>query len=163
MACRGVLFAIDDETTRALLACASDDEVISVIERVEDAWDQERLTETDKSWDAMHRALSDGTLDTDGGEYPLNRAILGGRSLYGGDDYIVSFVPASEVPDVARALATIDEAAFRERYARLVPDDYAPEYGPLDLTYTWDNFRDVAKLYARAASEHLAVVFTVDQ
>ena len=76
---------------------------------------------------------------------------------------LVSFVPASEVPDVARALATIDEAAFRERYSRLVPEDYAPEYGPVDLTYTWDTFQYIAKLYARAASERLAVVFAIDQ
>jgi hypothetical protein len=136
---------------------------MEIVERVEEAWDGEHLAETDKAWDAMHRALSDGTLDVEAGERPLSLAILGGRHLHEGDDYLVALVSAAEVREVAAALAKIDEAAFRERYLRLVPKDYAPEYGEEDLEYTWSNFRDVASLYERAASEGMAVIFTVDQ
>ena len=163
MTCRGVLFAISAETAAALLAATSDDEVMRIVEAIEEAWDEERLAETDKAWDAMHRALSDGSLDPSAGEYPLNHTILGGRHLHEGDDYIVALVPASEVPDVARALGAVDEAAFRERYLRIVPKDYALEYGEVDLGYTWGYFTDVVSLYDRAAREGLAVVFTVSQ
>jgi hypothetical protein len=66
-------------------------------------------------------------------------------------------------PGVARALAIIDEAAFRERYLRLVPRDYAPEYGEHDMTYTWTHLVEVAAFYDRAARRERAVVFTVDR
>jgi hypothetical protein len=163
MAGRGVLFALTKEQVKALLAAETDDEVMEVVETVEEAWDEAHLAELDKAWDAMHRALSDGSLDNDGGEAPLNLALLGGKHLYDGDDYVVTLVDADKVPDVAKALAAIDEAAFRERYFRLVPKDYAPEYGEEDLAYTWSNFADVVSLYAQAAREGRAVVFTVDQ
>jgi hypothetical protein len=163
MACRGVLFAVMEEEAHQLLAADSDDDVMSIIEEIEEAWDEEHLAQTDKAWDAMHRALSDGSLDPEAGEAPLKLAILGGRHLHEGEDYLVSFVAADQVPEVARALAQIDEKAFAERYRRLVPKDYAPEYGDQDLDYTWSNFCDVAKLYAVAAREGRAVVFTVDQ
>jgi hypothetical protein len=163
MGCRGVLFAVSEETVRALLGASSDDEVMAIVEAVEEAWDREHLCETDKAWDAMHRALSDGSLDPTAGEYPLNRAILGGKHLHHGDDYIVALVRKNEVPEVAAALAKIDEAAFRDRYLRIVPKDYAPEYGEQDLAYTWANVQDVTAFYARASSDGLAVVFTVDQ
>jgi hypothetical protein len=163
VACRGVLFAITHETVEALLAAASDDEVREIVGSVEDAWDEERLAETDKAWDAMHRALSDGSLDAEASDAPSSRAILGGRHLYEEDDYIVSLVLANDVPEVARALEAIGDDGFRERYSRLVPRDYAPEYGQEDLDYTAAYFKEVVKLYTRAASEGLAVIFTVDQ
>ena len=163
MACRGVLFAIDDDVVQAILDAGDDEAVMAVVEEVEDAWNEDRLAETDKAWDAMHRALSDGTLDPTGGEAPLNLAILGGNHLHSGEDYIVALVSKEKVPEVARALAAIDEAHFRERYFRLVPADYAPEFGEEDFAYTWSNLREVATLYARAAQEGLSVIFTVDQ
>lgn len=163
MGCRGVLFAIDDVTLAALLAAASDREVREVIERVEQGWDEEFLAETDKTWDAMHRALSDGSLDPRAGEYPLCRAILGGEHLFRGIDYIVSLVPKAEVPEVAAALAAIDDDEMGRRYDRLVPRDYPAEYGDDDREATVAYFRAVAELYERAARAGRAVVFTVDQ
>lgn len=164
MACRGVLFAITEEKVKALLAAAGDDdEVLGVVEEIEEAWETPFVAETDKAWDAIHRALTDGSLENDGGEPPLNRAILGGTHLHEGTNYIVALVPAAEVPAVAGALAAIDDDALRDRYARIVPPDYAPEYGDEDREYTVENFRDVVALYARAAKAGRAVVFTVDQ
>jgi hypothetical protein len=163
MASLGVLFAITPATARKLLAASAEGEVMEIVEELEEEWDDDFVMETDKAWDAIHRALSDGTLDDDGGEYPLNRAILGGRHLDTGASYVVVLVPKKEVPDVAKALAAIDEKAFRDRYERIIPKDYAPEYGEEDLAYSWSNFVDVAKLYDRAARAGRAVIFTVDQ
>jgi hypothetical protein len=160
---RGVLFAITDEVAERLANAPSDRELMQLVEAIEEEWDRDHLAETDKAWDAMHRALSDGTLDVEGGDYPLNRVILGGKHLYEGDDYVVALVPSDEVPDVAAALARISEDDFRERYRRLVPKDYAPEWGDDDLAYTWENFEAVAALYAAAARGGRAIVFTVDQ
>jgi hypothetical protein len=163
MACRGVLFAVTDDTVESLLAASSDEQVMELVESVEETWDKEHLAETDKAWDAIHRALTDGTLAPAAGSYPLNRAILGGRHLHQGDDYIVALVSKNEVGDVADALSKIDERAFRERYRQLVPKDYAPEYGDEDLAYSWAYFQEVVTLYARAQGAGRAVIFTVDQ
>jgi hypothetical protein len=77
--------------------------------------------EIDKAWDAIHRALTDGTLEP--GAFPLGRAILGGRQLHRGDDYIVALVTKLEVPAVAGALATTPRPArlrlLRRRRSRL--------------------------------------------
>src|SRR5690242_17991799 len=100
MACRGVLFAIDDVTAAKLLAAPDDDDVRAIVETIEKAWDEDHLAETDKAWDAMHRALSDGSLDPSAGTYPLNRVILGGKHLYSEDDYIITFVTTAEVRDI---------------------------------------------------------------
>jgi hypothetical protein len=156
------LFAIDDATTARLLAAKTDAAVLEII------WALDRENKTlrepiDKSWDAMHRALSDGSLDSSGGTFPLNRAILGGKQLHRGDEYIISLVTKDEVPSVANALASIDDDEMRRRYREVVPEDYAAEYGDEDREYTVEYFRSVADLYARAASAGRAVLFTVDQ
>jgi hypothetical protein len=163
MGCLGVLFAISAPTAQALLDAASDDEVLEIVESLEEDWIEEHLCELDKAWEAMHRALSDGSLDFERGDFPLNRAVLGGRQLYAGDDYLIALVTAAEVPEVARALAVIDEAALRDRYDRVVPHDYAPEYGADDLAYTWSYLQQVRDFYAGAARDGRAVVFSVDQ
>ena len=41
-----------------------------------------------RTWDPIHRCLTDGTLDPEGGDFPLNQVILGGKKLHIGDDYI---------------------------------------------------------------------------
>ena len=84
-----------------MLAASSDIAVMAIIERVREEWNEHYLAETDKAWDAMHRALTDGSLDPNGGSFPLNRVILGGRHLHQGSGYIVALVPKDEVPDVA--------------------------------------------------------------
>ena len=100
---------------------------MDIVDALEEAGDADFTMETEKAWEAMHRALTDGSLDTTAGEYPLNRAILGGEQFHEGDGYIVALVTKEDVPAVARALATIDERAFRERYHRLAKG-YAPEH-----------------------------------
>lgn len=163
MGCRGVLFAISDVTVASLLAAKSDEDIMEILESIEEEWDDPFVAETDKAWDAMHRALSDGSLNPAGGSPPLNRAILGGKHLHHGDEYIVALVTKDEVLAVARALASIDDAEMRRRYEQLVPRDYDAGYGDDDREYTVENFRDVANLYQRAAKAGRAVIFTVDQ
>jgi hypothetical protein len=102
MGSRGVLFAIDDErANRPQEARGDDDSVMAVIEEIEETWDGSNLAETDKAWDAIHRALTDGALEWDNGSYPLNHAILGGLGLMEGDDYIAILKTPDQVRDVA--------------------------------------------------------------
>ncbi|MBI2919998.1 MAG: DUF1877 family protein [Planctomycetes bacterium] len=151
------------EQVAALLAADDDETLMSVVEEIEEAWDADNLAECDKSWDAMHRALTDGQLGYGNGPYPLNCCVLGPKQLHEGDDYIVSLVNAEQVQDVAAALKPLGEEWFRHRYRTIVPKDYAPEYGDQDMEYTWEYLQAVGELYRKAASAGRAMVFTVDQ
>src|SRR5262245_61234148 len=81
----------------------------------------DRAGESDKAWDAMHRALSDGELTWDGGEYPINDVVLGGKLLYTGDDFILVLNTPEQARDVAAVLPDITEAEFRRRYFAIDP------------------------------------------
>ena len=163
MSCLGVHFAIDAAAESRLLAAESDEDLEQIIEDIEDLWDREFLFETDKAWDAIHRCLTDGTLDCEGGEYPLSHVILGGEPLYEGEDYVIAYVPADEVTVVAAALAPIDRAWLRERYDSLEFSDYQGSRSNEDFDYTWGNFRGLAAFFQAAAQAGRAVIFTVDQ
>jgi hypothetical protein len=163
MACRGVHFALTDEQARRLLAAEDGAAVLNLVQEIEERWDADWLAESDKAWDAVHRCLSNGTLYYDEGEYPLNRAVLGGRHLYDGDDYVVAYVASNEVKDLAAALAPLGQAELRTRYDLIDADDYNGEHGDEDFKATWENFVAIRELYKKAAAAGRAVVFTVDQ
>jgi len=110
----------------------------------------------------MHRALSDGLLSDDGGQYPLNHVVLGGQSLYGRDDYIISLKTPAQVKDVALAAMEITADQFRALYDGIDSEDYGLELTDEDFQYTWEWFQSVRALYQAAASEGRHVLFTVD-
>jgi hypothetical protein len=164
MACRGVHFALTADDERQLLAAGGDDEAVLdlIVEDIEDRWDEEWLQETDKAWDAIHRCLTDGTLSFESTS-PLHQCILGGRQMYSGDDYIVSYLTAEEVGQVAQAIASIDEVTLRDRYDQIDEDDYAASLSQEDFDYTWGWFEPLKLFFAKAADAGRAVVFAVDQ
>lgn len=163
MGARGVHFAIAPATADLLLAARDDAALMEIVEGIEEEWDRAHLAESDKAWDAMHRCLTDGHLHDDGGEYPLNHVVCGGRQLHRGDDYTVSLVTAAQVRDVATALAGIAEPWLRERYVTLLePAGYDGEICDEDFAYTWEWFVRVRDFYQRAAQDGRAVIFTVD-
>lgn len=167
MSCLGVYFALSDRDVAALLSKASDHERLAFInEDIEPCYvlDQpEYVAECDKSWDAMHRALSDGYLSEDGGDYPANHVVIGGTRIYEGDDYIMSLKTPQQVKDIASALAAISEEAFRTRYNAIDAADYGVELDEGDFQYTWNWFEHVKKLFQVAAAANRSVLFTADQ
>ena len=163
MSSRGVHFAVTPAQARQLLAAKSDRKVMELVEEMEEAWEEPFVVETDKAWDAIHRCLTDGSLLYVSGEYPLNHCVCGGRQLFRGRDYTVSFVSAAQVKDVAAALARITRAWMRKRYDLIDPEDYDEvEMGDEDFGYTWENFLDLRRFYKKAAEAGRAVIFTVD-
>lgn len=156
----GVHFAITAEQEKALLAADGDDDAVGeILDDLDESWDDDQLkVDTDKAWDAMHRCLTDGTLDPDAGEYPLNHAVLGGRHL--SEEFYAVHVGVSEVRDVAVALRGIDQAWLRARFDTIDDPEYAGAGDDEDFEYTWSNFVDVQHFYDRAAAAGRAVVFT---
>ena len=163
MAGRGVHFAITPVELEALLAAQNDAELMKLIDAIEAAWNEEYLAQSDKAWNAIHRCLTDGSLLYDGGTYPLNHIICGGRALHKGDDYTISLVTPDQVQEVVAALAPSSEAWLRKRYFSLIkPEDYDGNHGEVDFEYTWEWFQGVRDLFQKAATEKRAIIFTVD-
>lgn len=164
MAGRGVHFALTEEQRLNLhsLVESGGDVVGYIAEDIEEAWDEPWLCQTDKAWDAIHRCLTDGTLSA-GESTPLQWCVLNGAQLYVGDDYIISFVSAEQVPKVVQAIAHLEKAEFRARYAAIDSIDYGMPLSDEDFDYTWAYFEDLRNFYSKAGREGRSVVFTVDQ
>ncbi len=165
MSCLGIHFAIDAGDAEKLRSLASDRQKLEfVLEHLEEnLYGTDRSAPSDKSWDAMHRALTNGYLTWDGGDYPLNHTVLGGEALYSGDDYIMSLKSPNQVSDVDESLNSIDTETFRKRYFAIPPEDYDVDLDEQDFEYTWSWFQGVRELYQRAAAENRYVLFTADQ
>lgn len=167
MACLGVHFALAPDDAARLLALPDDASRLDFVqEQIEERYLEDPGTyaaESDKAWDAMHRALADGLLGYEGGDYPLSHVVLGGRSLYEDDDYILSFKTPEQVRDVAAAAEAVTREALRTRYDVIDPEAYGFELSDEDFDYTWDWFENVRALYRIAASEGRAMLFTADQ
>lgn len=167
MSCLGVHFALTEKEVAHLRSL--DDEqarlehLQEVIEEDYLGGEKQFAAESDKSWDAMHRALSDGELTWDGGEYPLNHTVLAGESFYSDTDYIMSLKSPQQVRDIAAALPAMTEADFRRRYFAIDAQSYGCPLTEDDFGYTWDSFQEVREFYTRAAEEGRFVLFTADQ
>jgi hypothetical protein len=172
MACRGVFFALTREEEAKLLSASESDAVVEIVtEEIEERWDEEWLQEMDKSWDAIHRCLGDGSLRN---SQPLvsAKAVLGGRQLSSRRDWAVSYLTGDEVKAVAGAIAAIDEPEFRRRYFGLKKKkflwffdrtEYVGPIGEEDFEYSWSYFSEMRRLFAKAANANRAMVFAVDQ
>ncbi|MEO3929151.1 DUF1877 family protein [Micromonosporaceae bacterium B7E4] len=156
----GVHFAITTEQEHSLLTADGDNDTVGeLLEEIEESWSEDRFkVDTDKAWDAIHRCLTDGTLDPDAGDYPLSHVVLGGRHLH--DEYHVVYVSAPEVRNVADALKRVHRTWFRGRFDAIDDPEYDGRHDDTDFDYTWDNFVDVRAFYDRAAAAGRAVVFT---
>jgi len=166
MGCLGVHFSLSVDEVNQILAIDDEAERVDffrdVIEEEHFAHDPERLAESDKAWDAIHRTLADGTLDPEGGDYPLNHVILGGESL-GSANFIMALKTPDQVRDVAAALPGVDESEFRRRYFAIDPGSYGMSVSEEDFGYTWDWFEGVREFWRHAADEGRYVLFTADQ
>jgi hypothetical protein len=170
MACRGVFFALTNEKEAKLLAAPDSDAVVEIItEEIEERWDREWLVEMDKSWDAVHRCLGDGSLRTSQRSLTA-KAVIGGRQVSSSADWIISYLTADEVKQVAVALGAIDQPEFRRRYFGLKKKflwfdrtEYDGPIGEEDFQYSWSNFEEMRVFFSKVAAAQRAIVFSVDQ
>ena len=111
MSCLGVHFALTEKEAGYLPSLTDEQARLQHLQEVIEATYFEQhpdlKAESDKSWDAMHRALADGQMSWDGGDYPLNHTVLAGELLYTASDYIISLKTPQQVRDIAAALPAI--------------------------------------------------------
>lgn len=162
MASLGMHFMLTPEQEGQLLGASDDAARTAFIENIEENHDKADVLSTDKAWDALHRCLTDGTLNIDGGDDPLAHAILGGRHLVEADDYFISYLTADQVAATAKALAPLDKDWLLSRYRKLTATDYDGPYDSDNLSYTSDNLNDLKDFFQRAAAAGKPVIFTVD-
>ena len=167
MGCLGVHFALSEQEVAYLRSLTDErarvDHLQEVIEPIYFEQHPDLKAESDKSWDAMHRALADGQLTWDGGVYPRNYTVLAGELLYTDSDYIMSLKSPQQVRDIAAALLGISQANFRQRYFAIDAKSYGFPLSEEDFAYTWDWFQGVRDLYTLAAKEERFVLFAADQ
>lgn len=179
MASRGVHFAISAAERLRLESLTSDsDRKYFVSNVIEKRWDEEFLFETDKAWDPIHRCLgeippvapgilqgdpnADPLLQSDRyGSDPLRLCILGGKRLMEDEGpYIIRLIEPEQVPEIVRALRTIDRAWMRDNYF-LRCDGTWPECGEEDFEDAWAYFEGLRDYFSDMAGNGHSIIFTV--
>lgn len=160
----GNLRAIDDLDTDRLLANPED--VHAVVHPENEAEDEDYLY-LDKSWHAIHYVLTE---ETWGGEFPWGFLVANGTPV-GDED--VGYGPARvfrshEVAEVASAMASIDDTAFRKRFSvnRMKKADIYPSFGAssdeVELPYFLEYFQLLRTFVQRTASLKKGLIVYID-
>lgn len=162
MSCLGGLRAITREELDRLRAVPRADRRPDYLDCV---MVQEDSCELDKAWDAIHRALTNGTLEYGDQNAPGCWVILGGEVLRGDqeEDYIVTCKSPNQVKQVSRFLSTLTRKKFRKLYFAIDPEEYGFDLSEDDFEYTWSSLEDSLPFWRNAAEQGLWVLFDADQ
>lgn len=167
MSCLGVLFSIDKSTVEKLKSFEQDSDRLDYLqEEIEEpvmSNEPGRFAELDKAWDALHRSLTDGTLDLRNGAFPLNHVVLGGEKLYHQDDYIMVLKTPEQVQQIAEKIEHVTETQLRTGYNSIRSESYGMPTSTHDFDYTWEWFQESIPFWKKAAEERRHVLFTADQ
>jgi hypothetical protein len=167
MGCLGLHLALTTAEVAELKSFKDDSDRLEYFQsELEDGYFSQHadlIAESDKAWDAMHRALSDGELSYTSGPYPLRLAVIGGEPIYAADDYIMSLKSPLEVKDIAAAIAKVTKEELRRGYECINPDKYGFPKSEEDFEYTWDWFTHVVTFFQTAAAQGRHVLFTASQ
>jgi hypothetical protein len=167
MSCLGILFSLDEKMVREIKSLTPDEEKVNYVSvQIESPFTKhspQHMALFDKSWDALHRCLTDGRFDYDNGTFPLSHVIMGGERLYFKSDFIITLKTPEQVKEIAQAVEQIDKAELRKRYFEMNEDDYDGPFNEDDFEYTWEWFEESKPFWELAAKENRYVLFTADQ
>ncbi len=180
MGCLAVLFALDGQEVEKLRAVQREGRAVYMHDEIEERFFDEfpeYTCELDKSWDAMHRMLTDGNLDFENKCPPLCNVVFGGEPLYGvvrkpsgetvtpeeEDDAFIILKTPEQVTEVAKALPLLPKETCEERYCKIDAEDYGMQPDAEDFDYTWEYLQGSLDFWKRAAEEGRYVLFTVDR
>ena len=125
--------------------------------------DAKLVLETGLAWDAIHRCLTEGTLDPTAGDFPLNHAIMGGKRLHRGPEFEAIMVRPDIVPHVAEALHCQKRNEMHEKFLKLDPESYGHVPTDREFDKTWNLMQQIRQLFEDASNERCAVLFTVER
>jgi hypothetical protein len=162
----GAHIILTREDAKRIFAESGDNAVRKVVTEIRGSKkhrDAKLVLETGTAWDAIHRCLTEGTLDAGAGEFPLNHTILGGRALHQGKEFEARLVRPDMVPHIAEALHHLKREDFHVSYLKIDPADYGKALSEKDFDILWNSLQQVRQLFEDAAGERCAVLFTVER
>ena len=174
-----VLFALSKEEAESFKTVPRAVRSDYMHDNIEDIFFDEHLEytqELETSWDAMHRMLTDGSLNVQNQHPPLCNVILGGEILYGlkmedhnpiyseeESDQLIILKTPEQVREIAEALPKRTKEACRMCYDRIDSRNYGNEKNDEDFEYTWQWLQRSLVFWPRAAKEKRYVLFAADQ
>jgi hypothetical protein len=134
---RCTFFRLGRDQAKQLFACRTPEALRSFVA----ALDAASALEGGAAALALHRVLTNGTLEPEAGEYPLNHAVLGGRVLGHENGFAVILKRPDMCPHIAAGLSKVKPETIESSLAQL--RDTQPE------TYAGIESSDVALLLAK--------------
>jgi hypothetical protein len=159
----GYLIALTREHAKRVFAQQADEQLrqlLGELRNMPDLKKSGRVLELGNLWDPLHRCLTEGELDPNSGELPLNQTILGGRQLHQGSDWAAAMVRPDMTTFVAEALADVKEEEFRQKFFGLSPASYGRPIDEKHFMEVWVALRQVKVFYEASAENLEAVIFT---
>ena len=150
--------ALSREDAKQLFGCRDEESLREWIQQFVESdtvWKEQRVVRHVGHWRTLHQCLSDGSLDPDGGEFPLNHVFLGGRKMVNSDSTLVAMIRPDMVPIIADAMASHSREQLQHAFQELVePVGESAEFEEICNT-----FDAAQEFFARAAKQQYAAVF----
>jgi hypothetical protein len=158
----GYHFGLTRDHAKRVFAATDDAALLALAEEFKNSKEMKKngqVVDCKKWWDPIHRCLTEGELDPEGGEIPLNHAILGGKQLAKGTEYFISLVRPDLTPFVAEALHDLKEPEFRQRYFQLADKGYTQALNEKEYALVWHQIQELRNFFEYCAEERFAVLF----
>ena len=159
--CIGIYYALDPDTAQSMRTLPEAERLTRINSLLASTTGADKL-DVDESWDAMHRALTNGKLDFGPGKYATSFVVLGGERLFSGDEWIVMLISAAQAKAAATEIQPISRDAFHLRYG-VIDGSYDRVPSEEDFEYTWTSFIEVKSAFARWAREGKWILFVAAQ
>jgi hypothetical protein len=118
---RGFYIALAREHAKTLFGIKEDAALRKFLDELKTRPDMKksgRVLDVGSLWDPIHRCLTEGELDPAAGDFPLNTAVLGGKRLHQGEDYVAVLIRPDMTRFIADALAELEEDDVRKKFLR---------------------------------------------
>jgi len=162
----GFHVALGRENAKTLFGLKDDDSLRKFVQDLKiskEIKDSGRLVNCGPHWATIHCCLNDGdqSLDPAAGEFPLNNAILGGKALHRGDDYLAMLVRPDVVPFVTEALAGVKQSDFREKF-NVLRSEATEEERKKEFVEVWKVMQELRVFFEDSGVNREAVLFTAE-
>jgi hypothetical protein len=164
MAGKGVLFALDGDEERQLLAFSDARRRAAwVANTIEERWDEAWLCAVGETWLPIHFCLHGSAAAPIEGAPAEAKAVLGGVPLGVPKLYGIDYKDSELVRRIASALSRIRDDAVWARAGLVERKDYTgPRSADLQVDVV-DGIHALADFYRRASDDSRAVIFTVNE
>lgn len=159
----GYHFALSRENAKRIFAAKGGEEIGALIAEFHGSKEMKansQILPLKRTWDAIHRCLTEGELDPAGGDFPMNHVILGGKVIHNGDDYIAVVIRPDMLTFITEALHDLKEPEFRAKFFALGAKGYDQPLTDKEYALVWNALQEINGFFAYCEEERVAVLFT---